>query len=451
MSTTNQRKKRSRTEGTSLATQDASSADTNLTKPRKVKVKAQSHARAQSSSSQSQQHKQPYTYRNMEHNLHTPLPTLKCAKDKFCIPCSYKIATFDIALDSSFTKSVPNTRPELCPRSSTTLGADADVACGEDSYSYGYCRGMKVLTIGDGDFSFSLALARILCSTSSTSSRKNSSQRNVNLVATSYESFETLQKVYPQIQNTIDELIQLNVKICYEVDATNLQTTLPIGISSDFHRIVWNFPCTAIANGQDGQNQQMHENQMLVRRFVKQCVGYLHPSMGEIHFLHKTKPPYDQWGLESVAVANNNSKEAEVKVKVEQVHGQQLWSEDAPCPFEYKGRVVFDKCLLPPYTPRKALDKKSFPCHDACLFVFGWKHDDDDDGNEEEDVSCFPATIPTRTGTGTGTRTQASKENNGIIPVTEDLIDEIRSIHLSLGSHKDRKKRKLKHTHTRTA
>jgi hypothetical protein len=38
---------------------------------------------------------------------------------------------------------------------------------------------------------------------------------------------------------------------------------------------------------------------------------------------------------------------------------------------KYLGRVVLDRYLLPPYTPRKALCRKSFPMHDACTYVFG--------------------------------------------------------------------------------
>jgi len=36
----------------------------------------------------------------------------------------------------------------------------------------------------------------------------------------------------------------------------------------------------------------------------------------------------------------------------------------------YCGRVVVDRYLFLPYTPRKALDRKSFPVHDACTYVF---------------------------------------------------------------------------------
>lgn len=376
-----------------------------------------------------------HPYRKMDLNLFTPLPTLNCATEKNCIPCSYKIANFDIALDSSFTKCVPNTRPELCPRSSIssihTKETISDASC------YGYYQGMKIMTIGDGDFSFSLALARVL------HNKHNPSQ----LVATSYESFETLKRVYPRIQETISELKKLGVQVFYRVDATNLETTLPIestdisGRSGDkdslFHRIIWNFPCTAIANGQDGQNQQMHDNQMLVRKFVKQCVGYLHPLGGEIQFLHKTKPPYDQWGLESVAVADS----VENPNGTEGAEGLEfLWTKDEPCPFEYKGRVVFDKCLLPPYTPRKALDKKSFPCHDACLYVFGFQ------GRDRVDSTLlYPTTIPAKGPNTIEDRQIPKEEMGGIIPVTEGLIDELRSMHLLLGSQTDRKKRKLKH------
>jgi len=350
---------------------------------------------------------QQYPYRNIQ-NLFTPLTTLTCAKSG-CIPCAYKIAAFDIALDTSFTQCVPNLRPESCPRHNTCTSQET-TALTSTHYFYGYASSdgnAKILTVGDGDFSFSLALARIL-------GNENSSQ----LVATSYESLETLQKVYPQIQNTIEELHKRNVEVYYNVDATDLQNTLPSMKQQKFHRICWNFPCTAIANGQDGQNQEMQANQGLVQRFVKQCVDLLHPTMGEIHCLHKTKPPYDQWRLEKIAFENPASEQLQPQ--------QALWSQDKPCPFEYKGRIVFDKCLVPPYTPRKALDKKSFPCHDACLYVFGWKKNQK---RNNSDMVTIPPSL------------HMIEEKFQIAPVTKKLIDNIRSQHLRLGSYKDRKKK----------
>jgi hypothetical protein len=36
----------------------------------------------------------------------------------------------------------------------------------------------------------------------------------------------------------------------------------------------------------------------------------------------------------------------------------------------YKGSIVFDRYLYPGYVNRKVLDKKSFPLHDARIFIF---------------------------------------------------------------------------------
>jgi hypothetical protein len=367
-----------------------------------------------------------HPHRNIS-DLHTCQETYNCALNNDCIPCAYKIAAFDIALDSDFTHSVPNVRPEMCPRLSSSTD-DAKQGTGH-GYGYGYQEGMNIMTVGDGDFSFSLAMARIL-------HKRKDKHDTPNLVATSYESHATLLRVYPDIEQTLHELTKLNVTICYQVDATNLKT-LPPSIqkrTSSFHRIIWNFPCTAIQNGQDGQNQQMHDNQMLVKKFMKECQSFLSPTNGEIQFMHKTKPPYDQWGLERIAV--------------EEVSGEDVWDSIASaCPFEYKGRVVFDRCLLPPYVPRKALDKKSFPCHDACLFIFGWS-DTIGRGNiagihneldAESQRQQFTPTIPVH-----GNNDKDDGQNKAeVLPVTVKIIDEIRSSHMNLGSYKDRKKRKM--------
>lgn len=59
---------------------------------------------------------------------------------------------------------------------------------------------------------------------------------------------------------------------------------------------------------------------------------------------------------------------------------------------KYGGRIVLDRSLFPPYSPRKALDKKSFPIHDACTYVFGYalgheqeKHKNEDDVGDDND------------------------------------------------------------------
>lgn len=343
-----------------------------------------------------------------EHSrLYTSAITYQCATQNVCIPCAYKICTFDVALDTAFTKMVPNARPESCPRSSTTSASE----CGLDG-TMGYQRGMSVLTVGDGDLTFSLAVARILFANSG----KEASQQHRNssrLVATSYESRDTLLKVYPNIGGTIQELESLGATVCYQADATNIAGTLLEAVlkspsNKRFDRITWNFPCSAIGSGQDGQNDAMEFNKQLIRDFVRNSIAseLLDEDGGEIHMLHKTKPPFNQWQIESVALEGLDGK------------GKGVGKNE----LEYKGRIAFDRCLLPPYVPRKALDKKSFTCHDACTYVFGWK------GEGDERFGC---TIPF----GGGGKNEGTGQEDGrwpepLLAVTKGMIARIRQIHL---------------------
>jgi hypothetical protein len=106
--------------------------------------------------------------------------------------------------------------------------------------------------------------------------------------------------VYDDIDDTLRELRALSVKVVFQVDATRLEETL-FSLESDeeagetrpesrrqFDRIVWNFPCTAVARGQDGQNDKMDRNKEMVRRFVSQARYFLADN-GQIHMNHKTK------------------------------------------------------------------------------------------------------------------------------------------------------------------
>ncbi|KAL7490116.1 hypothetical protein ACHAW6_015835 [Cyclotella cf. meneghiniana] len=346
-----------------------------------------------------------YPIRNLT-KLYCSTQTLRCATGHSngalspCISCAYKICNFDIALDVEFTRRVPNVRPEMCPRSlalrSGTVGFERD--------GTGYQRGMAVLTVGDGDFTFSLAVARLVMESDHDSS---GSKLRGTVVASSYEDVHTLQNVYPNLDSTLEALHSYNVKVLYNVDATRLDATLPKTFQPPlvkYHRICWNFPCTAISNGQDGQNSAMEENKGLIRTFVKNALPYLEEDVGEIHMAHKTKPPYNQWNLEGVALEG-------------------MKSDDNPRGLEYKGRIVFDKSSFVPYTPRKALDRKSFPCHDACVYVFGWKKKGMDNSLRENGKEhVFHATIP---------QPKALEQSQySVVPVTEFIIDELRNLHL---------------------
>ena len=319
--------------------------------------------------------------------------TVHCAEHRQCVPCAYKIGCYDVALDREFTEIVPNQRPEQCPRAKEM----STVREG----TLGYRAGMSVLTVGDGDFSFSLALARILS--------KGHQSGGKRLIATSYESQATLEGVYPNLLDTLAELEGCGAQVAYQVDATRLTETLPGRIlnakeSLRFHRIVWNFPCTAIGCGQDGQNDAMEENKDLVRRFVNDARHLLH-SDGEIHLLHKTKPPYNQWKLENVAVQGCT--------------GDPI--------IKYCGRVALDRFTLSPYTPRKALDRKSFPCHDACIFVFGMESATT---TPDEGKVSFPRSLPIDTDFSDNYAHVGENQLTTLVPVTRNLISRIREIHL---------------------
>jgi len=239
--------------------------------------------------------------------------TFKCATRFKCIPCFYKL------FPTGTEELPPNQRPELCHRSKK------EVKVPDKSIGL-YSKGSKLLTVGDGDFSFSLSLVQVVD----------------GVTATSYEPEEVLRTTYPNIESTLFDLSQLSEKVYFNVDATDLQNSLPAAIyHSYFDVVIWNFPCVAIERGKDGQVNEIERNVKLLESFLRCVVPYLKPA-GEIHITHKTFEPFSWWNLAHIAI-------------------EQGW--------EYRGSVIFDKYLYPLYTNRKALDKKSFPIHDAEVYL----------------------------------------------------------------------------------
>ena len=335
--------------------------------------------------------------------------TVECAtsRDSMCVPCAYKICAFDVAQDQEFVRKCPNQRPEMCPRERGNFDASDRVGLIDN---IGYSSGMAVLSCGDGDFSFSLAIARMLFSEYEVRDPNVKNEVPI-LIASSYESEETLVRVYPGIGDTIKELKDLGANVLFEVDATKINKNMKHIFHGNenklFDRIIWNFPCTAIGNGQDGQNQQMEENKELVRKFVRKASKLLTKD-GEIHMCHKTKPPYNQWKIEEAALDGFADKNS-------------LGND-----FIFKGRVALDRSLFPPYKPRKALDKKSFSVHDAAIYVFGWK-------NEHTDIGTIPKQCYDDSDNTT--------HNTCVVEVTFHLIDRIRRLHEN-SSTKERYKRR---------
>lgn len=360
-------------------------------------------------------------------NIHTSLVV-------GCVPCAYKIGGFHSSWDPGFTRSCPNQRPEQCPRSHCGSSVDvvSDDGAPSDNQIPGFSHGMRVLIVGDGDFSFSLGLARQISTTQRHGDRvQGRHDRSTFLVATSYEKESTLLNVYgTSFRQTVQELKSFGVHLAYEVDATALAETLPQSVLNDndndegtvlhrrtFHRICWNFPCTAIAEGQDGQNEQMQDNKRLVQGFVQSSRALLAPDCGEIHICHKTKPPYNQWKLE---------EQVELGLQDQERKLQTLASPSSLPTLSYSGRIVLDRFLLKPYTPRKALDRKSFPCHDACFYIFAVNNTNNQNRvHDEHDMSFLP-TIPI------GEDGNETKGPKSLVRVDETLIRSIREHHLTI-------------------
>jgi 25S rRNA (uracil2634-N3)-methyltransferase len=371
---------------------------------------------------------------------------------------------------------------------------------------------MRVLCVGDGDFTFSLAISKVVLSSSTSSgmddARNDGGTGDVMhdivgggggsrykkggggggmVVATSYEDAETLRSVYPDFDDTLRELTGRGgdiggadgVVVGYNVDATRLVETLPhraiskrmrrhrplprnLNPSSSksspdgnddegtkYHRICWNFPCTAISSGQDGQNDAMDRNRELIRRFVSNSLPLLDTTCGEVHMIHKTKPPYNQWLLEEVALQGTTTTSSSSSDGGGGNNGNRT--------LEYKGRIVFDRCIYRPYTPRKALDRRSFPCHDACVYVFGWRGEDDDVDGGNDDVDRWK-TIPPLSARSDRAATvgrsphddddyEALTERSlSIMPVTAELIDEIRSMHIAYARERKADGKKRSHS-----
>ena len=364
--------------------------------------------------------------------LYASQVTYNCTMNNNCVPCAYKIGCFDVALDKEFCKTTPNQRPEQCPRS---RGQNQEETNHEGVM--GFRCGMSILTVGDGDFSFSLGLARKLMQ-----SKGKENGKKTFLVATSYESESTLRRVYPDFDKTLRELGDLGVHVAYNVDATQILQTLKLSgkaskknLERRFHRICWNFPCTAIASGQDGQNKAMEENKDLVRNFVESSRSVLTDrGDGELYVCHKTKPPYNQWNLEQVALEKQKPD------------AKKNDNSSIPRPsLYYSGRIVLDRFLIPPYTPRKALDKKSFPCHDACFYIFAQDPTTIDRSSSKMAKKLFSSTIP-QNQEECEENTSSAPSITALVKIDPERIQTIRRKHIQKnGFGKARKRAKKNH------
>lgn len=265
--------------------------------------------------------------------------TAKCAL-QFCIPCMYKlIVKSPITLDGE--KLDPpchkNVRPEQCIRHQNNLkntAADADdngVKVTQTTPKF-YEPSLRYLVVGDGDFSFSLSLANLL-------------GPDACMQCTSFLSIEEVKNTYPDANDNIRKLESFqNVAVLGGVDATNLEAVFnPQDIV--FDRIIFNFPCVNDVVGQDGQYEQLELNKTLIKNFIASAARVLdQKSSSQIQLTHKTKEPFSWWNIPN------------------------LCPEDSGVAFLRS--IIFDACLFPGYTPRKAGENKSFPTFDAVVHCF---------------------------------------------------------------------------------
>ena len=129
------------------------------------------------------------------------------------------------------------------------------------------------LVIGDGDFSFSAGLV----SEPKPTGRRAASQWRTgiaasiqpsDLVATSFEAYQTVIAKYPRAVETIDRIRVSGATVLHEVDGTKLSSCLPLQ-GKTFDLIVFNFPHTG-GKGKIGENRRLLlEFFLSAERFLK--------------------------------------------------------------------------------------------------------------------------------------------------------------------------------------
>ncbi|KAG1686994.1 hypothetical protein DVH05_005734 [Phytophthora capsici] len=143
----------------------------------------------------------------------------------------------------------------------------------------------RILVVGDGDFSFSLALAVFL--------------GGKNLVATCYDSKLDLKEKYTNALLNCDALETAGAEVHFDVDATHLENQNWLNGAQPFQSIVFNFPHLGGATEEDVAN-----NQKLLRDFFYSTRQYLHPSRGQVLVSLRNTLFYNRWRIQEQAVAS---------------------------------------------------------------------------------------------------------------------------------------------------
>ncbi|KAK4491804.1 hypothetical protein RD792_002580 [Penstemon davidsonii] len=148
-----------------------------------------------------------------------------------------------------------------------------------------YSSSHRILIVGDGDFSFSACLAVAFCQAS-------------NMIATSLDSKEFLEKNYRKVPSNIQKLRSRGCIVMHGIDATKMANNALLGHLT-FDRIIFNFPFAGFFKDLSYKSQ-LRRHRRLVSLFMKNAKEMISKD-GEIHISHKTNRFHSEWNLESMA------------------------------------------------------------------------------------------------------------------------------------------------------
>ncbi|XP_062088028.1 heavy metal-associated isoprenylated plant protein 41 [Humulus lupulus] len=159
---------------------------------------------------------------------------------------------------------------------------DEEDVIAEEKWRKHYSSMQKILLVGEGDFSFSLSLARSFGSAR-------------NMVATSLDPLEKIEKYYSNGIRNIMELEERGCLVLHGVDGKHMSDHFFLK-TQRFNRIIYNFPHVGFHYPEDSCCQ-IQMNKTLVKEFMKNAKALLRKEDGEIHISHKEGDPYDKWNL----------------------------------------------------------------------------------------------------------------------------------------------------------
>ncbi|CAJ2658142.1 uncharacterized protein At4g26485-like isoform X1 [Trifolium pratense] len=160
---------------------------------------------------------------------------------------------------------------------------EQETSLNTEKWNKHYSSKHKILFVGEGDFSFSLSLAKVFGSAH-------------NLVATSLDSQEKIEKKYSNGISNARELEERGCIVLYDVDVKVMSQHFFLK-TQRFDRIVYNFPHVGFLYPENSYCQ-IQLNKKLLKGFMTNAKALIKKDGGgEIHVTHKEGDPYNKWDL----------------------------------------------------------------------------------------------------------------------------------------------------------